>query len=213
LIQSLTTQVYVQNPETIVEAYDEIQRPAGKLLTNIRNFDFDQMDLKTLGNMGIEDAFTCGYSAIVETVQTQKEAKRFPGEKEGKEEDVPVPVEQQYIAKRIIPKDIPNRCESSRWEITGLLSTVLVFGGFSRIVAVGTFSLLFHHALVNLSASRLKPENKRYPILVPAIGFVLCLSLLLFRRLYKQWFNSKSVPFAPTPGRRKGIARSRWGPR
>jgi APA family basic amino acid/polyamine antiporter len=64
--------------------------------------------------------------------------------------------------------------------ITGLLSTVLVFGGFSRIVAVGTFSLLFHHALVNLSATRLKPENRRYPVLVSLVGFVLCLSLLIF---------------------------------
>jgi APA family basic amino acid/polyamine antiporter len=64
--------------------------------------------------------------------------------------------------------------------ITGLLSAALVFGGFSRIVAVGTFSLLFHHALVNLSASRLKPENRRYPVFVSAIGFVLCLSLLFF---------------------------------
>lgn len=64
--------------------------------------------------------------------------------------------------------------------ITGLLSTAMVFGGFSRIVAVGTFSLLFHHALVNLSATRLRTGNRRYPAFVPAVGFVLCLSLLFF---------------------------------
>lgn len=64
--------------------------------------------------------------------------------------------------------------------ITGLLSTVLVFGEFSRVVAVGTFSLLFHHALVNLSATKLKAEFRRYPVFVPAIGFLFCFTLLIF---------------------------------
>jgi APA family basic amino acid/polyamine antiporter len=64
--------------------------------------------------------------------------------------------------------------------MTGLLSSVLVFGGFSRIVAVSTFALLFHHALVNLSAIRLKAENRRYPVFVSVMGFLLCLALLVF---------------------------------
>ena len=64
--------------------------------------------------------------------------------------------------------------------ITGILSSVLVFGGFSRIVAVSTFALLFHHALVNLSATRLKAENRRYPVFVSVLGFLLCLILLFF---------------------------------
>jgi APA family basic amino acid/polyamine antiporter len=64
--------------------------------------------------------------------------------------------------------------------ITGVLSSILVFSDFSRLVAVGTFSLLFHHALVNLSAVRLQPKNRRYPVFVSAIGFLLCISLLAF---------------------------------
>jgi len=64
--------------------------------------------------------------------------------------------------------------------ITGILSSILVFSDFSRLVAVGTFSLLFHHALVNLSAVRLKPGNRRYPVFVSVIGFLLCISLLAF---------------------------------
>jgi len=64
--------------------------------------------------------------------------------------------------------------------ITGVLSSILVFSDFSRLVAVGTFSLLFHHALVNLSAIRLQPKNRRYPVFVSAIGFLLCISLLAF---------------------------------
>jgi len=64
--------------------------------------------------------------------------------------------------------------------ITGVLSTLLVFGGFARVVAVSTFSLLFHHALVNLSASRLGVEHRRYPRFVPYVGLILCLVLLAF---------------------------------
>jgi APA family basic amino acid/polyamine antiporter len=64
--------------------------------------------------------------------------------------------------------------------VTGALSAILVFGDFSRVVAVGTFALLFHHALVNLAALRLRSENRRYPVLVSVIGFLLCLSLLVF---------------------------------
>jgi APA family basic amino acid/polyamine antiporter len=63
---------------------------------------------------------------------------------------------------------------------TGILSSVLVFGGFSRVVAVGTFALLFHHALVNFAAIRLKAENRRYPVFVSVIGFLLCLTLMVF---------------------------------
>jgi len=64
--------------------------------------------------------------------------------------------------------------------ITGVLSTLLVFGGFSRVVAVSTFSLLFHHALVNLSASRLEAEHRRYPRVVSYVGLILCLIMIVF---------------------------------
>lgn len=64
--------------------------------------------------------------------------------------------------------------------ITGLLSTLLVFCGFARIVSVSTFSLLFHHALVNLSATRLGVEHRRYPRFVPYLGLILCLAMLAF---------------------------------
>lgn len=64
--------------------------------------------------------------------------------------------------------------------VTGAMSGILVFGGFYRVVAVGTFALLFHHALVNLSAIRLRAENRRYPVFVSVVGFLLCLTLLVF---------------------------------
>jgi len=64
--------------------------------------------------------------------------------------------------------------------ITGILSSVLVLGGFSRVVAVSTFALLFHHALVNLSAIKLRAENRHYPVFVSVMGLLLCLTLLVF---------------------------------
>ena len=67
--------------------------------------------------------------------------------------------------------------------ITGILSSILVFTDFSRLVAVGTFSLLFHHALVNLSALRLQPRNRRYPVFVSVMGFLLCIAMLVFLSL------------------------------
>jgi len=63
---------------------------------------------------------------------------------------------------------------------TGALSSILVFADFSRVVAVGTFALLFHHALVNLAAVKLRAENRRYPVFVSVLGLLLCLVLLAF---------------------------------
>jgi APA family basic amino acid/polyamine antiporter len=79
-------------------------------------------------------------------------------------------------------KQINKRFQTPHYAIliTGVLSSILVFSDFSRLVAVGTFSLLFHHALVNLSALRLQPGNRRYPAFVSAVGFLLCISLLAF---------------------------------
>jgi APA family basic amino acid/polyamine antiporter len=64
--------------------------------------------------------------------------------------------------------------------VIGALSAILVFQDFSRVVAVGTFALLFNHALVNLAALRLKAEDRRYPAFISVLGFLLCLSLLVF---------------------------------
>jgi APA family basic amino acid/polyamine antiporter len=64
--------------------------------------------------------------------------------------------------------------------LTGILSAVLVFENFSRVIAVGTFALLFHYALVNLAAARLKSENRKYPILISIVGFLICILLLVF---------------------------------
>jgi APA family basic amino acid/polyamine antiporter len=63
---------------------------------------------------------------------------------------------------------------------TGLGTCALVFAGFPRAVAVGTFALLFHHGLANLAAFRLSPEKRRLPQVIPVLGLLSCASLLIF---------------------------------
>ena len=100
LVKALETAIYVQNPEMIVEPYDQTKLQLAKILTSISNYDLDQMDLKSIGNLGLIDCFTCGYAAFVESVETKKEARK------DNEKDVPVATEQNYEARRIDPKDI-----------------------------------------------------------------------------------------------------------
>jgi APA family basic amino acid/polyamine antiporter len=63
--------------------------------------------------------------------------------------------------------------------IMGLLMVFLVLLiDLKNVVAVGTFAMLFYYALANVSALRLKTEDKVYPRLVPALGAVTCVALL-----------------------------------
>jgi len=120
LVQSLITQIYIQNPECLLEAYkdlNDMQDEIARLLSYIVPYDWDQMDIKSLGNLGILDNFVQGYSPIIETVETEKRAHRFPGEEvtkahkpkgkkdEGEEVEEEV-ASQSYVARRINPWDI-----------------------------------------------------------------------------------------------------------
>jgi len=65
--------------------------------------------------------------------------------------------------------------------IVGVAMTLLVlFFDLSRVVAISTFGLLFFYTLANVSALRLKIQNRRYPRVFPAAGAVTCLIMLVF---------------------------------
>jgi hypothetical protein len=100
LVKSLETSIYVQNPESYIEPYDSKNMELAKILTAISNFDVDEMDLKSIGNIGLIDNFTSGYFACIESVETRKR-----GVKED-DEDYIVVDEQGYEARRIAPKDL-----------------------------------------------------------------------------------------------------------
>ncbi len=65
--------------------------------------------------------------------------------------------------------------------IVGVAMTLLVlFFDLSRVVAISTFGLLFFYTLANVSALRLKTQNRRYPKVFPAAGAITCLVMLVF---------------------------------
>jgi len=101
LVKSLETAIYVQNPEMMVEPYDGTKKEIGSLLTAIANYDLDQMDLKSIGNLGLIDCFINGFFACIETIETEKETVRYPS---GEEDERPS--DQRFCAYRISPKDI-----------------------------------------------------------------------------------------------------------
>lgn len=101
LVKSLETAIYVQNPEMAVEPYDGTKMEMGRLLTSISNYDMDQMDIKSIGNLGLVDCFVNGFFACIETIETDMEVVRFPGE----DEDTERPTDQRFGAYRIAPKD------------------------------------------------------------------------------------------------------------
>jgi APA family basic amino acid/polyamine antiporter len=50
----------------------------------------------------------------------------------------------------------------------------------TKVVAISTFATAFNYSLANISALKLKPNDRIYPRFVPATGFILCLILLIF---------------------------------
>ncbi|MGC8939417.1 MAG: APC family permease, partial [Candidatus Bathyarchaeia archaeon] len=54
--------------------------------------------------------------------------------------------------------------------IVGVLMTLLVlFVDLSRVVAISTFALLFYYAMANISALKLKVQDRLYPRFIPAL--------------------------------------------
>lgn len=103
LFRSLISSCYIQNPEVMAHAYDEkTTSEVARLMTNVVRYDFDVMRLKASGNMAVLDCFTDGYGAIIEKADSDV---RMVQEDEKKEEE-PVLKSQQYLTKRIPPKDI-----------------------------------------------------------------------------------------------------------
>jgi APA family basic amino acid/polyamine antiporter len=65
--------------------------------------------------------------------------------------------------------------------IVGVAMTLLIlFFDLSRVVAISTFGLLFFYTLANVSALRLKTQNRRYSRVFPAAGAITCLVMLVF---------------------------------
>jgi APA family basic amino acid/polyamine antiporter len=65
--------------------------------------------------------------------------------------------------------------------ISGFLMALLAFlVDLAGVVTISTFAQLFYYAIANFSALKLKSQNRKYPMFVPALGTITCLALLLF---------------------------------
>jgi APA family basic amino acid/polyamine antiporter len=67
----------------------------------------------------------------------------------------------------------------SIWIVGVLMALLVLFVDLTGVVAVSTFALLFGYVFANVSAFRLKCENRLYPRFVPVLGLATCLALFV----------------------------------
>jgi hypothetical protein len=99
LYEGLETSIYVQNPDVIASALDSANRPVASRVTAIVDYDFDQMNVKDVGNLCLLDTFVCGYGAVIECVETyhkKDENGANTGDVSG----------QEFEIRRVAPADI-----------------------------------------------------------------------------------------------------------
>ena len=99
LYEGLETSIYVQNPDVIASARDGGSMPVARRVTQICKYDFDQMNVKDVGNLCLLDTFISGYGAVIEVVENYHE-KDEKGENTGKLKG------QEFEVRRIAPMDI-----------------------------------------------------------------------------------------------------------
>jgi APA family basic amino acid/polyamine antiporter len=67
--------------------------------------------------------------------------------------------------------------------LTGIiLAALALLGTLQWIVAAASFTILVYYCLTNIAALRMKPEDRRFPPWVAALGLALCLLLALSLR-------------------------------
>lgn len=71
------------------------------------------------------------------------------------------------------------------WSACAFMIFLDVFVDLSRLVAIGTFTMLFYYLIANVSAWRLKTEARLYSKAVPILGAVSCLTLMGFTIFYE----------------------------
>jgi basic amino acid/polyamine antiporter, APA family len=65
----------------------------------------------------------------------------------------------------------------SVWVVGAAMTLLVLFADLTSVVAISTFALLFWYIFANLSAFRLKVENRLYPRFLPLVGLATCLVL------------------------------------
>jgi hypothetical protein len=99
LYEGLETSIYVQNPTVIAAARDGGDMGVARRVTQICNYDLDQMNVKDVGNLCLLDTFISGYGAVIEVVENYHE-KDEEGKNTGNLKG------QEFEIRRIAPLDI-----------------------------------------------------------------------------------------------------------
>ena len=100
LYEGLETSIYVQNPDVIASRpRRRLEQPIARRVTRSCKYDFDQMNVKDVGNLCLLDTFICGYGAVIEawrptTRRTRKGRTRATSNG------------QEFEIRRIAPLDI-----------------------------------------------------------------------------------------------------------
>ena len=66
------------------------------------------------------------------------------------------------------------------WLSVIIMSVLAVLANLHQVLAISTFASLFYYTIANLSALKLKTEERRYPRIISILGVVSCLGLLFF---------------------------------
>jgi basic amino acid/polyamine antiporter, APA family len=62
--------------------------------------------------------------------------------------------------------------------LTGVVMLlVALFGTLEVIVSAAAFTILIYYSIANLAALRMRPQDRLFPILVPVLGLISCLTL------------------------------------
>ena len=50
----------------------------------------------------------------------------------------------------------------------------------TQVVAISTFASLFYYTMANFSALKIRPGERRYPSIIPALGALSCIAFLIW---------------------------------
>lgn len=101
LVRSLTSEIYAQNPQVLVEPLNQELRQHGRIITRIVQSDMERMKVERVMNRAIRDSFPYGYGAVIEAVNNYVSVHV---DEDGEEQ--PVLDGQHFHLRRIHPSDI-----------------------------------------------------------------------------------------------------------
>ncbi|HEY3421393.1 MAG TPA: APC family permease [Methanomassiliicoccales archaeon] len=102
-------------------------------------------------------------------------------------------IEYSMARRRAFPLIFTRLNESSGIPYVAVIATgvavmaLALTGDLVSVISISTFAQLFYYALTNVSASRMRKEDRRFPYFVPVLGAFACLAMLGLVLLVSPW--------------------------